>query len=42
MSADHHSYRIKYLKKQVIAQGEFTIMAKRQDQPLSASPEKTP
>jgi len=43
MSADHHTYRIKYLKKQVIAQGDFTIMmATRRDQPLSESPPNPP
>jgi hypothetical protein len=42
ISADHHTFRIKYLKKQVIAQGDFTIVANRHDQPFPAPPVKTP
>jgi len=42
MSSDHHRYRIKYLKKRVIAQGDFTIVADRHDQPLAAPPVKNP
>jgi hypothetical protein len=42
ISADHHTFRIKYLKKRVIAQGDFTIVANRHDQPFPAPPVKTP
>jgi len=42
MSADHHTYRIKYLKKQVIAQGDFTIVSNRPGPPSPVPSTKTP
>lgn len=42
MNADHHTYRIKYFKKRVIAQGDFTIVANRHGQPMSESPANPP
>lgn len=38
INADRHTYRVKYIKKDVVAQGDFTIVDARQDQPASQSP----
>ena len=42
IKADQHTYRIKYLKKQVIAQGDFTIVSNRSNPPMAAPPAKIP
>ena len=42
IKADQHTYRIKYLKKQVIVQGDFTIVSNRSNPPMAAPPAKIP
>jgi len=42
LSSDRHTYRVKYIKKDVIAQGDFTIVANRHDEPSSESPANPP
>jgi hypothetical protein len=42
MGAGRYTYRVKYIKKEVIAQGDFTIVANRNDQPSSEPRNKSP